>query len=236
MEGSFPNYTSYLLFVDLASLSLYLLLYSLYLFYPSVLRLPLCFTFCTSLSFFSSLSLSVFIGLSFLFSHPLSLSLSLSFFFFSSPLFELCLLFLSFSLFSLFFSLFSLSLSRSQSLSLSLLFTQYRFLTPRGQTYTPYFSAFTSFPARLLRSIWSISSASPRCACRDPHWRLWNLSSFPETSANWSVRLWWCWISPTECTYDHDQGLGIICSMVRGWILVDSRPILTHVGGWSSPH
>ena len=106
-----------------------------------------------SVIFLFSLSLSVFIGLSFLFSHPLSLSLSLSFFFFSSPLFELCLLFLSFSLFSLFFSLFSLSLSLALNLSLSLLFTQYRFLTPRGQTYTPYFSAFTSFPARLLRSI-----------------------------------------------------------------------------------
>ena len=233
MEGSFPNYTSYLLFVDLASLSLYLLLYSLYLFYPSVLRLPLCFTFCTSLSFFSSLSLCLHRPIFFVFSPSLSLSFSFLLFFFSS-IWVMSSLSLFFSLFPFFLPF--LSLSRSQSLSLSLLFTQYRFLTPRGQTYTPYFSAFTSFPARLLRSIWSIFSASPRCACRDPHWRLWNLSSFPETSANWSVRLWWCWISPTECTYDHDQGLGIICSMVRGWILVDSRPILTHIGGWSSPH
>ena len=131
MEGSFPNYTSYLLFVDLASLSLYLLLYSLYLFYPSVLRLPLCFTFCTSLSFFSSLSLCLHRPIFFVFSPSLSLSLS---FFFSSPLFELCLLFLSFSLFSLFFSLFSLSLALN--LSLSLFYLPSTDFLPQGAKHT----------------------------------------------------------------------------------------------------
>ena len=148
MEGSFPNYTSYLLFVDLASLSLYLLLYSLYLFYPSVLRLPLCFTFCTSLSFFSSLSLCLHRPIFFVFSPSLFLFPSFFLLLYLSYVFSFSL-FLSFP----FFSPFSLSLSLALNLSLSLLFTQYRFLTPRGQTYTPYFSAFTSFPARLLRSI-----------------------------------------------------------------------------------